>query len=119
MEENKTQGKFVESLLRKNSQIKKDRATAIIEDVQLIYKRQVEDKKMQLKRLERGREAMLDIAPDKTTDITMPVLDPVEFAKNHHKLSVDIRNLKIEVDVAEEQYKELFGDYDSAKTTGA
>jgi hypothetical protein len=113
MEENKTNGRFVDSLLRKNSQIKKDRATAIIEDAQLIYKRQVEDKKMQLKRLERAREGMLDLAPGTTTDITMPAFDPVDFAQKHHKLSVDIRNLKIEVDVAEEQYKELFGDYET------
>lgn len=109
MEDNKTNGgRFVDSLLRRNTQIRKDRATAIIEDAQLHYKRQVEDKEMQLKRLERAREAMLDIAPDKTTELTMPVFDPVDFATKHHKLSVDIRNLEIEVKVAKDQYQDLF-----------
>lgn len=109
-DENKT-GRFVESLLRKNSEIKKDRAMAIIEDGQLIYKRHVEDMKMQLKRLEREREGMLDLAPGTTTDITMPAFDPTKFVEKHHKLSIAIRNIEIEIDVAEKQYNELFGDY--------
>ena len=44
-------GAFVESLKRNNQKIREDRAIAIAEDAQLIYKREVEDLEIQIKRL--------------------------------------------------------------------
>ena len=45
-------GAFVASLKRNNSKIRSDRATAIAEDAQLIYKREVEDLQIQIKQVD-------------------------------------------------------------------
>jgi hypothetical protein len=56
-------GAFFDSLNRNNRKIKRDRAVAITEDAQLLYKREIEDMEMQLKRLNRERDGMLDLSP--------------------------------------------------------
>ena len=46
-------GAFLASLKRNNTQIREDRATAIAEDAELLFKREVEDLAIQIKRLRR------------------------------------------------------------------
>ena len=51
------------SLKRNNDKIREDRALAIAEDAQLIFKREIEDMAIQLKRLQRERDGLLDLSP--------------------------------------------------------
>lgn len=103
-------GKFVASITRANSQIRKDRAATILDEARMHYKRHIEDLEMQLKRLTRDQDAMLDIAPGTTTDLKMPTFDPVEFVRAHHTLTKSIYNITIEIAAAKTQYTDLFGD---------
>jgi Adenylosuccinate synthetase len=54
------QGAFLSSLKRNNKQIRDDRAIAIGESAQLIYKRAVEDLEVGIKQMKRDQENMLD-----------------------------------------------------------
>ena len=57
-------GVFKSTLLRDNKAIKKDRAEAIIEDSEMVYRRKVEDLQLKLKREKRKQDAVLDLSPD-------------------------------------------------------
>lgn len=103
-------GGFEDSLKRSNSKIKLDRALAITKSADLYYKRMVEDKIVELDAVITERENALDLSPtDVNTLIMASDFKAVEFAERDHKLSVKIRNLGIEVDVAKARYKQLFG----------
>jgi len=104
------QGKFMESLVRNNKQIRKERAAAIGEDAELIYKRQIEDLEVSIKRLEREQENMLDMSPDSATSLKLATnFDAVEYCKTDLELSVTIYKKKIRLDLAKKRYAYLFG----------
>ena len=109
MTQEKIGGAFFANLNRNNSKIRGDRAIAITEDAQLLYKRELEDMEMKLKRLVRERESMLDLSPT-SADSLIPAsdFDAENFVKKDIKLGVDIRNLEIMVDIARKQYALLF-----------
>jgi hypothetical protein len=48
--DSKTQGAFASSLKRSNAKIREDRATAIVDDTQIMYRRQIEDLQVTIKR---------------------------------------------------------------------
>ena len=66
---NELKGSFVTSLRRNNKQIRDDRALAIAEDAELIFKREVEDITTALKVAKRERDSMLDLGGTSTTTI--------------------------------------------------
>ena len=104
-------GKFAESLVRNNSQIRKDRATAIAEDTQLVFKRSVEDIEIKLKQMKRERESMLDLSPTTATSLVLASeFDSQAFVEKDIRLGIDIRNTEIKYEVALARYTELFGD---------
>jgi len=103
-------GAFVESLKRNNAKIRADRAEAIGEDVQLIFKRAVEDIQVEIRALERERENMLDMSPDNTfAIIKADTVDAPEFTKRDLEIGVKLRNLEIKQEIAKERYAHLFG----------
>lgn len=102
-------GAFFSNLKRNNKQIKEDRAQQIDEDVNLSYKRLVEDINMEIRKLTRKREAAMDLNPSTTQSLKMEEIDPKQFVDEDLKDSVSIRNLTIKLDVALERYKYLFG----------
>ena len=65
-------GTFVTSLMRNNKQIRDDRALAIAEDADLLFKREVEDVITELKRLKRDRDNMLDLGGTDKNKIINP-----------------------------------------------
>jgi len=104
-------GAFIASLIRSNSKIKADRAEAIGEDAELIYKREVEDLRVKISRMKRNRENMLDMSPDNTMSLKPAVdFDATEFVKNDMALGVQIRETGILLEIAEERYAYLFGE---------
>jgi hypothetical protein len=103
-------GAFVESLKRNNAKIREDRAISIAEDAQIIYKREVEDLEIQIKRLKRERDSMLDLSPTTADSLVLATdFNSKEFVSKDIAIGVQIRNLEIKLDIARERYKYLFG----------
>lgn len=104
-----TGGAFIDSLKRNNAKIREDRAVSIAEDAEVIYKREIEDMFLEIKKLKRERELMLDLSPT-TADSLILASDfkSKEFVKKDLDLAVTIRNLEIKLNLARERYNYLF-----------
>lgn len=103
------QGAFVDSLKRNNKKIREDRAIAISEDAQMIYKREVEDLQLEIKKLRREREAMLDLSPTTADSLVLASdFDSKNFVSKDIEIGVKIRNLEIKLEIALARYKFLF-----------
>jgi hypothetical protein len=104
-------GAFVGSLVRNNKKIREDRAIAIAEAAQMIYKREVEDLEMQIKQRKREREAMLDLSPTTADSLVLASdFDAKQFVAKDIQIGIDIRNLEIKLDIAKSRYTNLFTD---------
>lgn len=104
-------GRFMESLTRNNKKIRADRALAISEDTQMIYKRKIEDMITQRKRLKRERENMLDLSPTSADSLVLASdFKSEQFVDKDIAIGVDLRNLEIKLEIAQKQYEELFGE---------
>lgn len=102
-------GAFFDNLNRNNKSIKRDRAIAITEDAKLLYKREIEDMEMQLKRLTRERVNMLDLSPTTADSLILASdFDAPQFVKKDIELGLKVRNLQIAYDIAKESYTKLF-----------
>lgn len=102
-------GAFVGSLVRNNKKIREDRAIAIAESAQMIYKREVEDTELRIKQLKREREAMLDLSPTTADSLVLASdFDAKKFVEKDIQLGVSIRNLEITLEIASKRYKHLF-----------
>ena len=103
-------GAFAASLTRRNTQIRNDRAIAITEGVELVYKRLVEDLQIELKQLRRDQESALDLSPEVAISLK-PAIDInfKQFVETDMKVSLSIRNVEIRLDIARRRYEHLFG----------
>jgi hypothetical protein len=105
----KLKGSFVTSLMRNNKQIRDDRALAIAEDAELLFKREVEDVNTELKRLKRDRDNMLDLGgTDKTKIINPSDFKAKEFVAQDLELGLAIRDCEIKLEILTKRYNELF-----------
>ena len=103
-------GIFQESLQRNNSKIRKDRAAAIKEDAEVIYKRKVEDFSLAIKKLTRERNNLLDLSPTHADSLILATdFDAERFSEADIKIGIDIRNLEIKLEIAISRYQILFG----------
>lgn len=108
-EQKELKGTFEASIKRNNKQIREDRALSITEDAELIYKREVEDLRTQIKRLTRERDNMLDLSGNSTTTIISAAdFDAKAFAEKDLDIGLKIRNLEIKLEIATKRYNELF-----------
>jgi hypothetical protein len=104
------QGAFLASLKRNNKQIRDDRATAIAEDAQIMYRREVEDLEVQIKRMKRDRDNALDLSPTDAMSLKLASdFNSKEFVRKDIELGVNIRNAEIQLEIAKKQYEILFG----------
>ena len=104
-------GAFIESLKRNNKQIRDDRATSISEDAQIIYKREVEDLEIEIKKLMRERENMLDLSPTDANSLVLASdFNSKEFVNKDIEIGIKIRNLEIKLEIARNRYNHLFGN---------
>lgn len=102
-------GAFMASLVRSDKNIKRDRAAALLSGARLIYKREVEDIEVMLEQMQRERIGMLDLSPsDKNSLILASDFDAKAYVGKDIEMSVNIRNLRIKLDVARERYAYLF-----------
>jgi len=103
-------GAFMDSLRRNNKQIRHDRALAIAEDTELLYKREIEDLDVSLRRLKRDQDNMLDLSPTDARSLKLASdFNSKEFVDKDIALGVKIRNTQIKLEIARAQYTKLFG----------
>lgn len=104
-------GAFVQSLKRNNSKIRSDRATAIAEDTQLVYRREVEDLELSIKKMKREQENMLDLSPTTADSLVLASdFDSSKYVKKDIELGVKIRNAEITLEIAKKRLGYLFGE---------
>lgn len=104
------EGAFISSLKRNNRKIRDDRATAICEDTQLLFKRKVEDLTVSITRMKRERENMLDLSPESAMSLVLASdFDSEAFVAKDVELGVKIRNEEIKLEIAQRRYNFLFG----------
>lgn len=104
-----TNGAFVDSLKRNNGKIRDDRATSISEDTELVYKRNVEDLEMSLKKMKREQENMLDLSPtDAQSLILASDFNSNDYVQKDIELGVKIRNTEIKLEIANKRFAYLF-----------
>jgi len=109
-EEEKTEGAFLSSLKRNNKKIRNDRAEAIGEDTELIYKRRIEDLQLQIRKMAREQENMLDLSPTSADSLVLASdFNSDEYVAKDVELGVKIRNTEIKLDIAQKRYDYLFG----------
>jgi hypothetical protein len=102
-------GAFVGSLVRNNKKIREDRAIAISEDAQTIYKRNIEDLEMKIKKIKRERDNMLDLSPSTADSLVLASdFDAINFVTKDVELGISIRNLEITLEIARARYAFLF-----------
>lgn len=103
-------GAFVGSLKRNNKQIRDDRAQAIAEDTQLVYKRKIEDLQLSIKKMKREQENMLDLSPTNAQSLILASdFDSENYATKDIDLGRKIRDAEITLDIATARYNFLFG----------
>lgn len=102
-------GAFVSSLMRNNKRIREDRAIAISEDAQMIFKRTVEDIQLEIKKLTRERDAMLDLSPTTADSLVLASdFNATQFVNKDLDLGLKLRNLEIKLEIAQKRYNTLF-----------
>jgi hypothetical protein len=105
----KMPGAFFASLTRNNKQIRGDRAAAIAETTQMLYRRSVEDLEVELKQLRRDRENMLDLSPSDALSLKLASdFNAAAFVTKDIELGVKIREKEIMLEIAKKQYARLF-----------
>jgi len=110
-DEVKSNGAFIDSLKRNNKQIRDDRATAISEDAQMLYKRTIEDLDVKIKRMKREQDNMLDLSPENATSLKLASdFDATDYVAKDVELSFKIKNDEIKLDLAKKRYVYLFGE---------
>ncbi len=108
-QDNQPEGAFLLSLKRNNDKIREDRALVIAEDAQLIFKREIEDMAIQLKRLQRERDGLLDLSPTTADSLVLANdFDAKTFVEKDLQLGIQMRNLEIRLEIAKQRYAFLF-----------
>jgi hypothetical protein len=99
-----------ESLNRNSTQIKKDRAEIIHEDLQMVFSRSVEDTAKDLKRAKREITNMYDFSPTNSQSLVLVSdLDGELINQKDTASRLKVRELTILLEVKQEGYKTLFG----------
>jgi hypothetical protein len=103
-------GAFLDSLKRNNQQIRDDRAASIADDAELMYKREVEDLALTIRKLQREQENMLDMSPTDADSLVLASdFNAKDYVTKDLEVGVKLRNLEIKLDIAKNRYTYLFG----------
>lgn len=109
MKDKVTGGIFLESLLRNNKEIRDDRAKEIVESAEINYRREVEDMELEITKLERDRNSMLDLSPIHADSLILASdFDAKKFIAKDVEIGVRLRNLRIKLKISKERYDYLF-----------
>jgi hypothetical protein len=104
-------GYIQESLGRSNKAIKAERGDAINEDLEMVYKREIEDKEVSIKRLTRKQINAFDFSPTNSQSLVMGKdFDAGEVMLEDLKSGLDIHNETVKLTIAKKRYNFLFGE---------
>lgn len=102
-------GALGRSLSRNRKEILADRADNIYEDLEVTFKRNVEDLERKISKLKRDRNNMYDFSPTNTQSLVLANNVIAEDVLDRDmKISVEIRQLSIELEIATDRYDYLF-----------
>lgn len=111
VKEVKTNGKFESLIKRGGDAIIGDRADRIVKSAKVSQRSIVDKLDQEVMNLEDKRELMLDQSPDNRYSLTVgKSFDADAWAKEYQELSIKIVNKKVELAVAQANYKELFNE---------
>jgi len=111
MEETK-KNTFKEDLMRNFKQLKESRAESVAEDVEIAYKRKIEDLCHQIRNYDRDREnIILDLSPTNAFNGTVVPSDfkPENFMAKDLEIGRNKRDAIISLTIMVERYTQLFG----------
>lgn len=109
--ENKN-GVFKSDLMRTFKQLKESRAESVSEDVEIIYKRQIEDLCHQIRNYDRDRENLiLDLSPSSafSGNVVPSDFKPADFLSKDVEIGLNKRDAIIRLEIVIERYEYLFG----------
>lgn len=109
--ENKN-GVFKSDLMRTFKQLKESRAESVSEDVEIIYKRQIEDLCHQIRNYDRDRENLiLDLSPSSafSGNVVPSDFKPADFLQKDVEIGLNKRDAIIRLEIVIERYEYLFG----------
>jgi len=112
MEETKKKT-FKEDLMRNFKQLKESRAESVAEDVEIAYKRKIEDLCHQIRNYDRDREnIILDLSPTNAFNGTVVPSDfkPENFMAKDLEIGRNKRDAIISLTIMVERYTQLFGE---------
>lgn len=107
-----TKGGFLqESLSRTNSQIRKQRGGAIAEELEMTYKRHIEDLQYKLRKETREQTDMFDFSPDNAQSLVLAKdVSSTAILEDDMKASLSQREIRIRLTEAQKRYNFLFGE---------
>lgn len=109
--ENKN-GVFKTDLMRTFRQLKESRAESVSEDVEIIYKRRIEDLCHRIRNYDRDREnILLDLSPSNLTSgaVVPSDFDAAKFMEKDVEIGLNKRDAIIQLEIVLDRYEYLFG----------
>lgn len=106
---------FTKDLMRNFKQLKESRAESVAEDLEILYKRKIEDLCHKIRAYDRDREnIILDLSPMNATSAAVVPSDfkPESFLKKDIEIGIARRSACIELEIVVKRYNELFGQYE-------
>lgn len=113
MELENKHGVFKSDLMRTFKQLKESRAESVAEDVEIIYKRQIEDLCHQIRNYDRDRENLiLDLSPSSafSGNVVPSDFKPADFLSKDIEIGLNKRDAIIKLEIVIERYQYLFGE---------
>ena len=111
-----TQGTFRNSLTQSFKNIRESKASSITEDVELSYKREIEDLCRKVRQCDRDREDILiNLAPGNitSTSVVPSDFDADGFLKRDIQIGLTKRDALIKLEIIISRYEDLFGPYEN------
>ena len=99
------QGKFMSTVTGTFKQIREQRAQGLVEDVELEYKRRIEDLCREIKQYDRSADSLLLVPTE---------FKPSAYMEKDLALHLNKRNATIKLEIAVDRYEYLFGPYAEA-----
>lgn len=106
------QGTFKADLMRTFRQLKESRAESVSEDVEIVYKREIEDLCHKIRNYDRDRENLiLDLSPINAGqgNVVPSDFDAKKFMEKDIEIGLNKRDALIKLQIATERYEYLFG----------
>ena len=112
MGELENKGVFKQDLMRTFKQLKESRAESVAEDVEIIYKRKIEDLCHMVRNYDRDREnIILDLSPSSLTSgaVVPSDFNAESFMQKDMEIGLNKRDAIIKLEIILDRYEFLFG----------